>query len=85
MTKTTFTFYRDGQPLAELHLDRRREGSVEDWRWEGDPEVRKLIRPLPKDSQQHYRAWYIPITESAEREGLTFEIRYAGEELGFPG
>lgn len=85
MTETIYTFFRDGKALAELQLSRRLEGSVWDWTWRGDPEVQKLIKPLPRDDQHLYQEWGLAIIQAAERTGLTYEVRYEGEALGFPG
>jgi hypothetical protein len=84
--KTIYTFHRNGEPVAELHLELRREDSVRAWSWHGDPAIKKLIRPLPKNDQHGHDTWYVRIDNAAQRAGLTFTMRHEGHEhLLLPG
>jgi hypothetical protein len=78
--KTIYSFRRNGEALAELHLELRRANSVRAWSWHGDPAIKRLIRPLPKNNQHHHDTWYVDIYKAARQAGLTFTARHEGHE-----
>jgi hypothetical protein len=78
MRKSIFTFHRDEEPVAELHLELREAGSVSGWQWHGDPGVKKAMKRLPNNSWSLYDGWYCDILRAAERAGLTFTERHEG-------
>lgn len=81
MNKNIFTFYRDGEPVAELHLVLGRSGlSVADWMWHGDPKVQKVMKGLPNNSYSLGDSWHCRIMDASERAGLTFTARHEGDQ-----